>query len=121
MPVVAANVYGGSRAQPYPSSGALECVQAKQRIIGRLIDGELGLLEAAARFRQVQMRSQPRSPVSLGPNPHDGEGVCRTVIGWACLALADRPEQADSVSERLESELQSHLSRFGRVNLPDVQ
>jgi hypothetical protein len=125
MAGVAAVVRGGLRTRnvhPVSVEPALQHVRAKQQIIHRLIDGELGLFEAAARFWQVQKQDSVRGPLPApGPNPQDGEGVCRTVIGWAYLALADRPEQANSLSERLESELTNHLTRFGLVALPELR
>jgi hypothetical protein len=93
---------------------ALSGVRAKQHIISRLIDGELTLMEAAVRFFQADRASRPGRPV-----PPDGEEVCRTVIGWAHLALADRPEQADTLGERLEADLRNLRRRPGGVVLSE--
>ena len=51
----------------------------------------------------------------------DTEAACRAVIGWVCLTLRDRPEQADMVSDRLERELQGYLERLGKVGLPPIR
>jgi hypothetical protein len=101
---------------PPSAEKALNGVRAKQQIITQLIEGELGLMEAAARFFQVSRESRPGKSV---PAPQDGEDVCRTVIGWAYLALADRPEQADILGERLEAELKQARRRAGRIALPE--
>ncbi len=92
---------------------ALERLQAKQQIIAELIHGRLPLLEATARFRAAQRRRE-NDPAS----PDEGEQLCRTVIGWAHLALSERPERADAFSEGLEQELQAHLARHGTLRLP---
>src|SRR5436190_3370360 len=95
---------------------ALRCLAVKQAIVADLISGRLPLVEATARFR----RADGASPVAGGPGrpePADEEW-CRTVIGWAHLALSDRPERAEALSEHLEEELQSHLARHGTVRLP---
>jgi hypothetical protein len=47
----------------------------------------------------------------------DNENVCRTVIGWVHLALENRPEEAERITERLERELQICIDRFGTVDL----
>src|SRR5439155_11154285 len=86
---------------------ALRCIAQKQAIIADLIGGRLRLLEATARFLQAS-GAEPADRGEPGP-----EDWCRTVIGWAHLALSDRPERAEVVSENLEQELQNHLARHG--------
>ncbi len=88
----------------------LQCIAMKEQIVAELISGRLPLLEATARFRQL-------GGAGRGPEP-GGEEWCRTVIGWAHLALSDRPERAEAVSDHLEQELQTHLARHGCVCLP---
>src|SRR5437763_1294716 len=91
-----------------PSSPALVRLRAKQRAVGQVIAGTLSLVEAATCFGAGEKNGTGR----------DGETLCRTVIGWVHLALSDRPEQAEAVSERLEDELRMVLTRHGRVRLP---
>jgi len=93
-----------------PAVTALARVAAKQRVVEQVIGGRLSLLEGAARFRAAA-----RSGFTADA---DGEAVCRAVIGWAELALRDRPERAAAVAERLEAELRRHLERTGGVRLP---
>jgi hypothetical protein len=85
---------------------ALQRVEGKQQVIADLIAGRLDLLEAAARFAHLQPGFSD-----------DGERLCRSVIGWAYLALSDRPERAEALTERLEQELAAHLERHGVVRL----
>jgi hypothetical protein len=95
---------------------ALRRLQAKQQIISDLIDGRVHLLEATARFRAA---AQTSATEPAGTRcPADGEELCRTVIGWAHLALRDRPERAEAFSDQLERELQAHVERHGGVHLP---
>src|SRR5262249_24851719 len=88
-----------SRAERH--SQALRRLQGKNQIIADLIAGRLHLLAPASRFQALTI-------VGRGE-----EAACREVIGWAHLALCDRPEAADAVSSRLEGELEKHLSRQG--------
>jgi hypothetical protein len=98
---------------------ALRRLEAKQQVICQLIDGRLPLLEAAAHFRSLsRMSGAPPAPGHAAFRPDNDEGLCRTVIGWAHLALNDRPERADLLSAQLETELQDHLTRHGGVRLP---
>jgi hypothetical protein len=89
---------------------ALQRLRAKQEIIADVIAGRLPLLEATARFGAALSAG--------GAAPEDGEGVCRSVIGWVHLALCDWPERAEALTDELERQLQSHLARHGAVCLP---
>jgi hypothetical protein len=94
------------RVSPHPT--ALARLRAKQRVVAQVIAGTLSLLEAAALFGTCGHDAAAR----------DGESLCRAVIGWVHLALSDRPEQAEAVSQQLEEELQAVLARRGCVQLP---
>ncbi len=103
----------------------------KKEIIFQVIEGRLPLLEAAARFAAVTTRSiTPEKSADRRVDSNelafssrnfsrnlDDESICRTVIGWVHLALRDRPEQAEFVSNRLENELQTQLDRCGKIIL----
>jgi hypothetical protein len=102
-------------------SDRLAALQAKQEAVRDLIEGRARLFEAAARFLSIQRQRPAANPLAAVAVCCDDESACRTVIGWAHLALSDRPEQAEALSSRLESELQEHLNRFGRVLLPNAQ
>jgi hypothetical protein len=99
---------------------ALQRLQAKQQIIAELIEGRLHLLEATVRFRAAAQTAGAAEGRELPGTkcPEDGEELCRSVIGWAHLALRDRPERAEAFSDQLERELQAHLARHGGVQLP---
>jgi hypothetical protein len=85
-------------------------VEAKRRVVEQVVAGRLTLLDGAARFRALGGSSLP--------DAEDTEAVCRAVIGWAGLALSDRPERAGAVLTRLEEELRAHLERAGGFRLP---
>jgi hypothetical protein len=103
---------GGAVAALEPESAheahrqALARLQAKQQAVADLIAGRADLLQAAARFR-----------AALPGGAADGEPVCRAVIGWAYLALSDRPERAEALTDALERQLTDVLSRHGEVRL----
>jgi hypothetical protein len=93
---------------------ALQRLDAKKEVIGQIIDGRLRLLEAAQQFRKLN-RSVAVAP---GATRNDSdEDLCRSLIGWVYLALSERPERADALSDQLESELSAHLKQHGSVNL----
>ncbi len=94
-----------------PAGPALQRVRVKQDIIAQLIGGRLGLFEAARRFQAAQGGAVSEA---------NGEDLCRVVIGWAHLALSDRPERAEAVSAELERQLNTHLSRNGTVRFSGV-
>ena len=87
-----------------PTSGkeAAFRVEAKRGVVEQVIEGRLPLLAGAARFKALCAASWPITDI---------EDLCRTVIGWAGLALSDRPERATVVVGRLEAELDRYLAR----------
>jgi hypothetical protein len=91
----------------------LQGLQQKQAIINQVIEGRLALWEAASRFQAAHQAARLCLESATGVPSHsiDGETICRQIIGWVHLALSDRPEQADRVSERLEGELLEHLKK----------
>jgi hypothetical protein len=82
------------RPRPAAPVDALARVAARQRVVEQVVEGRLTLAAGAARFRAA----------GGGPAAAD-ETACRAVIGWAALALHDRPERAAAVADRLEDEL----------------
>jgi hypothetical protein len=95
-------------------------LKQKQAIINEVIDGHLPLWEAASQFQVAHQAARVCLEKATGVPGHtiDGETVCRTIIGWVYLALIDRPEQADRVSERLESELRETLRNNAPARTP---
>jgi len=121
---VPTNPYPVGKAVPNSAPALPKAVllglQQKQAIINQVIDGHLPLWEAAGRFQAAHQAARVCLERATGVPTHtiDGETVCRTIIGWVCLALSDRPEHADRVSERLEGELRELLSRNALVKTP---
>ena len=97
-------------------------LQQKQAIINQVIEGRLPLWEAASRFQAAHQAARVCLETATGVPSHsiDGEAVCRTIIGWVCLALSDRPEHADRVSERLEGELREFLDEKRRADAAQI-
>jgi len=100
-------------AEPALPKAVLAGLLQKQAIINQVIDGKLPLWEAAGRFSLAHRAAIACLERATGVPNHsiDGEEVCRTIIGWVYLALSDRPEHADRVSERLECELREQLKK----------
>jgi len=98
----------------------LERLPAKGHVVEELLAGRLGLLEAAAQFRNID-RSMPPGFWSYyhrsRPDDGDAEGYCRQVIRHVEVVAEDRGqwEQVD----RLEAELCKHLER-GSLQLPET-
>lgn len=97
----------------------LQSLSSKQQIINELIEGRLEFLEAASRFQVVHHVTAAcfENATGVSAAVADSENLCRMVIGWVYLALSNRPEEAERVSNRLEGELQGYLDRFGKVSL----
>ena len=96
---------------------------AKERITEQVIDGRLSLLEGAAHFRAVYAR-RPANPYcvpkpQLFPGASEGERLCRQVIQWVRMRLADHPSR-DQVLSRLARELEETLALRGSVLLPEL-
>jgi hypothetical protein len=106
-----------------PARAVLRGLHVKKAIVNQLIEGRLPFLEAAAQFQVAQRLSSPCLEHATGVpgGTGDSEAICRALIGWVHLALSDRPEQAELVSDRLERELQGYLERFGKISLPPVR
>jgi transposase-like protein len=103
-------------AQPNGSANLAGAVlvglQQKRSIIAQVIEGRMTLSEAAGRFQIAHQAASVCLAQATGTKrAADHESACRELIGWVYLTLADRPEYADRVSEKLESELRENLKR----------
>lgn len=100
-------------------SPVLQHLRTKQEIVAQLLDGRLTLMQAAGRFQNVNrlLAGEGAGLHYAWQNADNGERVCRMLIGWVSLALADRPEKAELLTARLEQELQEHLAKLGSVTL----
>jgi len=96
-------------------------VQARDAVVTELLAGRLTLLEAAARFGELNagmpetrdrvMRAYPGAPYRVA--------LCRQVIEQARSVLLVRaPEQVERVVARLEAELQAHMECEAGLRLP---
>jgi hypothetical protein len=96
-------------------------LDAKNMVVGQLLDGRLTLAEAAAWFKALNESPADCPAVSHGESPgaSEGERLCRQVIGWVQAERAGQSaSQAEATSVRLEEELQTLLRRDGTVHLP---
>jgi hypothetical protein len=96
--------------------------EAKEQTVRDLLARRLTLVEAADRFRQVNVGLSGSGNRFLGlfPGRTDEERLCRQVISWAYGELAQRaPDEAEMAAVLLELELQEHLDHHGMVGLPD--
>jgi hypothetical protein len=96
--------------------------EARDEVVRDLQARRITLLEAAARFRQLD-HTKPdfnwEAFRQCHPGRCDDERHCRHVIAWAKSALSTRPSEAAELVARLEAELQEHLRRDGAVRLPE--
>ena len=98
---------------------AERCTQ-KRRLAEEVIDGRLGLLEAARRYRDLDEQPPPfywEAFRRTYPGASDDERHCRNVIGYVGTALQDRPDADPALVARLEAELEDLLRR-GDLRLP---
>jgi hypothetical protein len=88
-------------------------VKGRERVVQEAIDRRLTLVEAAARFRELD-RADPSflwdSFRVLRPGASDEERQCQSVIEWVSGMLVNDPGRARAESRRLEEELQAVLS-----------
>jgi hypothetical protein len=99
----------------------LRRLDARQQVADAVIDGRLGLLEAAARFRDLTPADEATRHClqAVYPGVSDNERFCRAVIGWVRGTVRERaPAEAHRRAARLEAELEGYLRRDGRVALP---
>jgi len=94
--------------------------QRRHEITGEVIQGRMGLFEAAARFRELNAASADggRMVRVKHPGSYD-EQCCRQVISWVSARLvAEAPARVAFVRAGLEEQLQECLRRQGTIRLP---
>ena len=92
---------------------------AKDALAREAAGGRLTLLEAAARFRDLDAdlpEDYRRGWRHLAEGASDEERYCRQVIGYATMALRDRSD-GPALLDRLKAQLDMALSR-GDLRLP---
>jgi hypothetical protein len=95
-------------------------VGAKVRLAREVIDGRLTLLEAAARFRDLNREPPLFAWVAFraaNPGASDDELLCREVISYVHLEQRGQPGTDAGLVARLEAELNERLER-GDLHLP---
>jgi hypothetical protein len=108
---------------PSPKSEILlERVKARVKVIQRLVEGELSLLEAAAWFRFLgdHPAELPDDFRSHYPGRSDGEKACRQVIGWTESHLRARGDYStrERLLRGLEDELNALCGEHEVIELP---
>jgi hypothetical protein len=91
-------------------------VGRRGQVIDDLCGGRIGLLEAAARFRDLS--ATPAGGPDLRvcfPGDSEGERYCRQVIQWVRARAEGEPSD---LAVRLEEELDYYLNREGQIQLP---
>src|SRR5205814_6729952 len=101
--------------------GLLARVHRKQFLSREVIEGRLGLLEAAAQFRALDHAPPDfHWDVFRDANPADSEEErhCREVIRHID-GLSEKHSRVRAIVPRLEQELREHLRR-GKLCLPEI-
>jgi hypothetical protein len=96
----------------------------KDRVIRALLAGDCTLLEAAARFRDLdawEPRVRPESHPGVYAGATEAERYCRAVLFWADSVTSKDPPgdraAAAEAGQRLGEELEGHLA-CGTLELP---
>jgi len=95
--------------------------EAKEAIVAEVIADRLTLLEAAARFRDLNA-NWPRASHWLQqryPGVPYELALCRQIIDQVCIELRQwAPERRDRIVTRLEAEMQTHLESEAGLRIP---
>jgi hypothetical protein len=86
----------------------VKCMAAKEKLVPRVIEGRLGLLDTAARFRAIDAQNphfQREIFRRTYPGRSDVERYCHVVINTVRVHYLEEPDQAEEVCQRLETEL----------------
>jgi hypothetical protein len=92
----------------------------RYRLAGEVIDGRLGLPEAAAAFRDLSAAAPEFNWEIFRitfPGGSDDERFCRQVIAHVRVQVQDRPDADPALPARLGAELDDLLRR-GELHLP---
>jgi hypothetical protein len=119
---------GGTDETPSPTDEKEEAadravrgrLDIKDRLTADVAEGRLSLLEAAARFRDLNREwstFQLEAFRETWPGRSDDERYCRQIIYMVRAKLRDRPAEGLAVVVRLQAELRHRLRR-GDLRLP---
>ena len=96
-------------------------IDGKNQAMAELLGGRLTLVEAAARFRDLEetLGDTPASAWRPQCAATDGERLCREVIHWVYARFRpDAPQLAEELAASLEAELWFCQDRDGTIVLP---
>ncbi len=99
---------------------ALHRMELKEETIKAVLAGRLGLVEAAARFRDLDERNADfnwQAFRGIHPGASDDERHCRKVLAALEWFREQAPRRVDTARSRLGAELEQHLRR-GPIRLP---
>ncbi len=114
--------WGVVMASPPEAQAAIRRIEGKNKVVAKLVRGEINLFEAAARFRYLN--SQPADCPSATWLQMEGataeEKVCRQVICWVEGQLVGRAPDSEvrASIEGLRTALLQHIAEHGGVTLP---
>jgi hypothetical protein len=100
----------------------------KRQIALDVIEGRLSLVDAAAKYGELNRQHPIAIPLDHGddhPTPlrspvrTDEERLCRQVINWVGALLSEDPDRAKIVVARLELEYRTEQDKESGVRLPD--
>lgn len=119
----------GTSAQQYQAeeereillSSTIKRREMKNRVAAEVIADRLSLMQAAVQFCEADSQAADfhwKEFRKCYSGATDEERFCRMVIAWVQHMLVTDPERADSITTRLQLELQEHLQRHGKVTFP---
>jgi hypothetical protein len=99
------------------ATAVLRRIRTKDEIVNELIHGETDLLHAAVQFRNLNAVHADYMGVLRHqfPGRTDEECVCRNVIAYTAVVVANRSDRAE-ILERLEAEYARY--RQSQIHLP---
>src|SRR5262249_23603605 len=102
------------------NAAVIDRITAKDQVADEVIAGRLTLVEAAARFRDLNAvpPDHPDPYRTTYPGGSDREKLCRQVISWVASATGRAQAEARALVACLEAELEDLLGRHGTIELP---
>ena len=104
-----------------PCRQAMRRATDKRRLAAEAIEGRLSLVDAAARFRDLNAAAPAfnrQAFCTAYPGGSDDERDCRAVLNFVRVELQGRRDADPALAERLEAELHDLLGR-GDFRLPE--
>jgi hypothetical protein len=105
---------GRSKALDQAWADTLRRMEEKPALARSLAGGRLTLLEAAARFRDLDRGASDFNVEEFRhtyPGASDDERHCREAIAWVREEVLPDAPQAEAIAQCLEAELQYHIDR----------